>query len=240
MGVKFLVTKDDLPKEFQKYPLIPTKDGISDTVYLLGNDYVLKVFEFLTDEENILSILKGLPVPKVVKSFFIRSKQALIFTQIKGVSTDKYPLEVVKFLKNMHFVTKNKTTKNPKIFTQEKLEEMLKTAQNSYFYKLYKELEDIRLQNHGIIHGDLFPDNAKFIKDKLSGVFDFSQACEGDFYFDLGVVCFSFKANIDEVLKIYNADIDKKSFLKYIKIARLYYSLNRYIHKQKDYKELLW
>ena len=238
MGVKTTISQEDLPKEFQNYPLIPTSDGISDTVYLLGKKYVLKLFENPTDEESILKLLSGLKVPKVLMCFTFKLKQAFIMTQIEGVSTKEYPLEVVKFLKKMHQKTKAKTTKNKKLFTKQNFETMLKKANYKEFYKLYKQI-DITLKDDGIIHGDLFPDNAKFIGETLSGVYDFSEACEGDFYFDLAVVCFSFGADEKEVLKTYQADITLEEFKEYIKFAKLYYGVSRYIHKQKDFRELL-
>jgi homoserine kinase type II len=226
----------DLPTKYRNYPLIPTSDGISDMVFLLGSEFVLKVFDNFTDEENILKILDGLEVPKVVDSFLIDGKKALIYTQIKGFSTDSYPLEVVKFLKRMHSVTKGKTTKNPKLFTKENLFFMIEKSGYKPFKKLYDRIE-ITLKDDGIIHGDLFPDNAKFKGRYLSGVYDFSEACEGDFYFDLAVVCISFKANIDEVLRAYDATIEKDEFLEYIKFAKLYYSVSRYLHGKKDFRE---
>lgn len=39
----------------------------------------------------------------------------------------------------------------------------------------------------GVIHGDLFTDNAKFIKDRLRGVIDFEMASSGPWAYDLAV-----------------------------------------------------
>ncbi len=44
MGIKREVSKRELPIKYQKYNLIPTTEGISSTVYLLDDRYVLKLF----------------------------------------------------------------------------------------------------------------------------------------------------------------------------------------------------
>ncbi len=236
MGIKQKVKKEDLPKEFQKLPLIETKDGISDSVYLLGKEYVLKLYQKWCDEVYILSLLDGLKVPKVVKEFELYGKYAVVFTQIKGVSTSNYPLEVVRFLKNLHKKTKAKTTKNKKLFTKERLKELIEKSNLDEFKKVFESI-DIKLKDDGIIHGDLFPDNAKFLGKNLSGVYDFSEACVGDFYFDLAVVVFSFGCDIDEALNEYETKISKEEFLEYIKFAKLYYTLNRYLDG-RDWKKI--
>ncbi len=39
----------------------------------------------------------------------------------------------------------------------------------------------------GLIHGDLFKDNALFLENRLSGIIDFYNACEGLFIYDLTI-----------------------------------------------------
>ena len=115
MGIKIKISQNNLPTKYQKFKLIPTSDGISDTVYLLGSEYVLKIYENFSDEANILKLLDGLFVPKVVDEFEVGGKVARVFTQIQGVSTKKYPLEVVRFLKRLHERTRGKSSKNRKV-----------------------------------------------------------------------------------------------------------------------------
>ena len=237
MGVKIKISKKSLPSQYQKFKLLPTSDGISDTVYLLGSEYVLKIYENFSDEANILKLLDGLCVPKVVDKFLLSGKVARVFTQIKGVSTKKYPLEVVRFLKRLHEKTRGESCKNRKLFTKKRLKEMVLKSKNEKFLQIFDEI-DLDLKNDGIIHGDLFFDNAKFIGDKLSGVYDFSEACEGDFYFDLAVVVVSFGVDYKEVLRVYGAGIGEKEFLEYVKFARLYYGVSRYLDK-RDYEDIL-
>ena len=237
MGIKIKINKNSLPTKYQKFKLLPTSDGISDTVYLLGSEYVLKIYEDFSDEVNILKLLDGLCVPKVVDEFLVGGKVARVFTQIQGVSTKKYPLEVVRFLKRLHKKTKGKTSKNKKIFTKEHLIKMVLKTKNEKFLQMFEDI-NIELKNDGIIHGDLFFDNAKFLEDRLSGVYDFSEACEGDFYFDLAVVVISFGVDSKEVLRVYEARISEEEFLEYIKFARLYYGVSRYLDG-RDYEEIL-
>jgi len=238
MGVKIKINKNSLPTKYQKFELMPTSDGISDTVYLLGSEYVLKIYESFSDEANILKLLDGLCVPKVVDEFLVCDKVARVFTQIKGVSTKKYPLEVVKFLKRLHEKTKAKTSQNRKLFTKQELKKMVLKSKNRNFLQMFEKI-NIELKNDGIIHGDLFFDNAKFLGERLSGVYDFSEACEGDFYFDLAVVVISFGVDSKEVLRVYGAKISEDEFLEYIKFARLYYGISRYLAGRRDYREIL-
>ena len=69
----------------------------------------------------------------------------------------------------------------------------------------------INLNNDGIIHGDLFVDNAIFKDDKLTCVFDFSDSCNGDFLFDLAVVALSWCKDfiqVKQLLKAYDESIN--------------------------------
>ncbi len=237
MGIKQKISKKDLPKEFRKYSLIKTKDGVSDSVYLLGKTYVVKIYEKQSDEVYILSLLNTLCVPKVIKEFEVKGKYAVIFTQVEGKSLKKYPFEIVRFLKKMHNITIRKDTKNPQLFGRNRLESLIDKTKHKEFKKIFNTLE-LKLNDDGIIHGDLFPDNAKFIGKKLSGVYDFSEACVGDFYFDLAVVTFSFGIDHKKVLKVYQASISEEEFLEYIRYAKLYYAVYRYLDK-REYKSIL-
>jgi len=99
-------------------------------------------------------------------------------------------------------------------------------------------LYNIQLQNDGIIHGDLFLDNAKFEDDQLTGVYDFSEACNGDFLFDLAVVSLSWcfdknkinKKKVNILINSYNDSIKYLQFIEYIKYALLYYATARYLN----------
>ena len=104
----------------------------------------------------------------------------------------------------------------------------------------------IELKNDGIIHGDIFPDNVKWKNNQLSGVYDFSEACNGDFIFDLAVVASSWcfddnKPNYEKIntlLSSYGLQIQLDTFKEYIKYALVYYATTRYLNG-RNYQELL-
>ena len=253
MGIKREIKRVQLPKKYRKYDLIETIDGVADTVYLLGKDYVLKLFEKidekqLINEQVLLRRLNGLNVPKIDKKFLIDGKWAVVYTQIKGESRKKITkdeiIAVGEFLKNFHKKTKSLKSLNKNIFEPWKLKELIKITKNSILLD-YIKYANLELKNDGIIHGDLFLDNAKFYNEKI-GVFDFVEACEGDFMLDLAVVasswCFDNEEKLDNellnlLIYIYDDKIEKKDFFKYIRYALLHYATRRFIEK-RNYLQL--
>ena len=121
---------------------------------------------------------------------------------------------------------------------------MIINSNNVKLLNIYNTIT-INLNDDGIIHGDLFADNCKFKDNKLSGVYDFSQACNGDFIFDLAVIAMSWcydnqhlnKQKVLILMRAYGLNISYNKFKIYIKYALLYYTTSRYINN-RDYKEL--
>lgn len=254
MGVKTLIEKHQLPKEYQTFNLKETIDGVSDSVYLLGDSYVIKLFENsnkqnIRNEISLLDKLKLLPTAKIIDTFNIDNKHAIVYTQIEGESKNNPDISQIKqigiFLKSFHNISKNEISSNIKLFEKSQLKDMLQISQNKTLLNYFNHIA-IELKTDGIIHGDLFIDNAKFKDDKLTGVYDFSEACQGDFLFDLAVVSISWcfdenilnRLKLDALLESYGTNINYDIFIKYIKYALLYYTTLRYINS-RDYKELL-
>lgn len=262
-----------------------TIDGISDSTYIGtlndNNKCILKIYEFASNKEvineiKILNTLKNLPTPKPlindteVKSY--KEKPVAIFSFLEGQSYANPSVEQVKeiglFLGKFHVFSKNIKSVNKNIYTQEEMKIFIKNIKNTKevddniiqkFLDNYELVESLNLEENCVIHGDLFPDNAKFKGDKLSGVFDFVEACNGNFFFDLSVVinswCFDgYKLNIDKfnmILKTYNTNAPTKvtkNFIKeYMLYSALFYACQRfntkYVEKRdvdvKDYDEYL-
>ncbi len=255
MGIKSTINSSMLPKRYQQYNLIPTVDGVMATTYLLDDIYVLKLFEpdtqtdVLENEVTLLSRLVDLPIPKVVEQFTIDKKSVIIYTQIQGDSISKPTIEhieeIAKFLKAFHIQSRNIKICCKDKFQKIELKELIDKSRNisllNYFHSI-----NLNSKNDGVIHGDLFTDNCKFKAGKISGVYDFSDICMGDFYFDLAVVavgwCFEDEflnmKKVKVLLDNYGSTVDSETFISYIKYALLYYATTRFL-AGRNYSELL-
>ena len=251
MGIKQTITKSQLPPKYQKYNLIPTTNGVMATVYLLDDIYVLKLFEkdtpldSIENEIELLNSLKDLPTPKVVDRFRIDSFEVVIYTQIKGeiiLSPTLQQIELLgAFLRDFHKQSQNLQSKNQELFTKDRLKSLIDLTQSDRLLREFNSI-DLSLKRDGVIHGDLFMDNCKFLDSKLSGVFDFNDACMGDFGFDLAVVavgcCFDEGVlNIDKLEALFRGYGDRID-MDYIRYALLYYATTRFLGG-RDYMELL-
>lgn len=254
---------------------LETKNGITDTTYI-GSDenstrYVLKIYESSSKEEvqheiDILNALKNLKVPKVISKNieYYDSKPYVLYSCIEGKIPKNISIEQIEeisiFLSSLHKVNYKSSNKN--IYTKDSLESMLEKVikdininediKNNFISK-YKKIEKIDLINNTFIHGDLFYDNAKFIDNKLCGVYDFSQSCYGNRYFDLAIMVLSWcfdecdfnKEFFKKILEVYNKESNisiSEIFLKnYLLYGCLFYALQRFtrVNKLKDYNEFL-
>ena len=188
-------------------------------------------------------------MPKVIDRFKINNHQVLIYTQVNGRIIKNPSLnkiaQVAIFLKKFHSKSKNIRLTDKKKFTKNELKRLIILANNKKLYSYFKKI-NITLNNDGIIHGDLFVDNCKFNKQKLNGVYDFSDFCLGDFYFDLAVVaidwCFDKdflnRKKVIILLKSYQSKIKISYFINYIEFALLFYATIRFVDN-RDNKELM-
>jgi len=254
MGIKQTITQDELPVKYQAYSLIETKDGVSHSVYLLEDMYVLKIVTIeelnaLKNEQKLLEALQNMPVPILLD--IVQKEDCILafYTQIDGTSQTHPNIthikEIALFLKEFHSISKNLTSSNIKIYEKEYLKNLVIQTDDKVLLNHFNSIKCI-LKNDGIIHGDLFYDNAKFQNDTLSGVYDFIEACESDFIFELAVVSISWcfdgtqinREKITTLLETYKSEIEYNSFVEYIKYALLYYATTRHL-SNRNYQELL-
>lgn len=244
-----------------------TANGITDSTYIgtdkEGTRYLFKVFETSNIEDvktkrYILNNIKALKVPKVLSPDIpmYKDKPTILFSFIKGKIPKEIKIEQIKeislFFKELHGV-KDVKPENLNIYEKSYMEKMISMVKNKEdldeFKSRFALINDIKLPNNALIHGDLFPDNAKFVDNKLSGVYDFAQSCYGNAYFDLSVMlvswCFDeedYKIEfLEKALETYDKNIKVEEIKPYMLYACLYYALQRYtrVNKAKDFRQKL-
>ncbi|CAA6812056.1 MAG: Type II homoserine kinase [uncultured Sulfurovum sp.] len=247
-----------------------TSDGISDTTYVLydrkDKKYLFKIYEsanreILENEIELLNSLLALPTPKYLLASkninTYKGKTIGLFSYLEGASLTREPSlnqisQIGHFLGNFHKQTENKKSINKNIFTNEALKQMFQSVQEfdcdgsikEKFERCYELVKDTHLAEDGVIHGDLFLDNTKFVDEKLTAVFDFIESCNGSFLFDLSVVvngwCFDNnylfkKTHLEALLDAYNKSFGREVHVAELKeamlFASLFYALQRFITK---------
>lgn len=176
--------------------------------------FVLTLFEQLSAAEipfyiELLESLQkaGLPVPAALHDqrghtlFTLAEKPCILVPRFKGHHVEQSNVQqcqqIGQTLARIHLATRPLTT--TKIndrgldwmhSMQAPLSPFLSAAENAMlteellFYQ--QEIPKLNLPQ-GIIHSDLFRDNALFENDQLSGVIDFYNACTDFFLYDLAV-----------------------------------------------------
>lgn len=253
MGIKTVITLQELSPIINSAILIPTEHGVSDSVYITDQG-VLKLFESastdaILEERNLLLNLSMLPVTKHSSDvFFLRNKPCVLYEKLNGKSLkradDNHIIQIGTFMRRFHEQTAGFTSINTPLFEASRLQSLIGQTQYLPFQRIFDSI-DIELSRDGVIHGDLFLDNVLFTNNELSGVFDFIEACEGDFLFDLAVVAASWcldeennHSKVSLLLTHYNTEVSFEDFIPYMKYALLYYATTRYL-SHRDYQALL-
>ncbi|WP_297439922.1 phosphotransferase [Sulfurimonas sp.] len=222
--------------------------GHTDEVYFDSDGTVLKLFnqaskEQIEEEIKLLKKLEHLKVPKVMGELFTcRGKLALRYTKLEGKSKkhiNSFELEeLALFLKEFHAL--NLKSNNPKLFTKKRVRELVLNSNDERLKEVFNSLK-VEPKESFVIHGDLFWDNIVFEENRLGGVFDFIDACEGDPLFELAVVSFSFGLNCEQkrgLLRTYGMAVEVDELNEYIKYALVYYCACR-VKVGRDYKDLM-
>ncbi len=228
--------------------MIPFEFGHTDEVYLCEDGTVLKLFnrasrKQIKQEIKLLNELKHLRVPRVLGEIFTcREKLALKYTKLEGKSIKKLNetqlKELAKFLREFHKLKLK--SNNPQLFAKQRVEELVLCSKDKRLIEVFNSLS-IEPTKECVIHGDLFWDNVVFDENRLGGVFDFIDSCEGDPLFELAVVSFSFDLNTqqkEDLLKTYGLHVEVNELNEYIKYALVYYSASR-AKVGRDYEDLM-
>ncbi len=230
-------------------------------------EYVLTISEGLGFHEapffsQLLNQLvrAGMPVPEPMRtldgmsSTIFCGKPTWLFSKLPGAHphlvNSKQCFEIGKALANLHQAAHTVRISRPNPYdldwTSTSFNKMRSTLQHSdqlLLKGILAEQQDIRGMDLpvGIIHGDLFRDNALFIDDTLTGIIDFYHACEDFLIQDLAITvndwCSNLAGKIDSDLKKsvvegYEAirpltSLEQKLFGRFQRIGALRFILTR-------------
>jgi len=209
-------------------------DGIENTNYFVTTDrgeYVLTLFEVLTRDElpyflELMAFLaeRGIPCAHPVadnRGNYLRDlngKPAALVKKLTGASVDipeaDHCAAIGREMGRMHkvstqFPLHRKMVRGPKWWkvTAERVlpkipeaeARLLREELEFQFAHLYRNLPV------GVIHADLFRDNALFIGTRLTGIIDFYYACNNFFIYDLAVTINDWCNSADEQQNLRNA-----------------------------------
>ena len=257
--------------ENSNYLLQAGKDSYILTIYEHFNsrdiDWYLHLLDFL--RQNTLSVPQALTDKNGQRLCYWQAKPAALFKRLPGQHIEQPELEhcrqIGEFLARLHLYTRNypRTRTNPwdtqgLLSTARQLlaENTLSTEDKRLLTKELGELQpDVNLNlPQGIIHADLFRDNALFLENRLSGVLDFYSACSGPLLFDLATVvndwcledCFEEKhtLNPDRVRALLQAyqklrpltNEEHRQWPAMLRFAVLRFWISRLLHQNRDEK----
>jgi len=246
-------------------------EGITNSNYYLTtskNKYILTIFEEpklnLNYAIELMDILAGMRIPCPTP---IRTKKGDQVINLFGKPISIFTLLPGKTITNISPSVNmceqiGETLAKLHIYSKEHKRYDLGLRDNSWFTKTAKKLnpvlnmDDINLISNeilnqqdcvnknlpeGVIHSDLFRDNAMFIGEELTGVIDFYYACNGYYLYDLAIItndwCLKDNRKIDFVkqdvlMKSYNKireiePIEKLMWPKVLRHAALRFWLSR-------------
>ena len=220
-------------------------EGITNSNYYLTtslNKYILTIFEepnlnlnYAIELMDLLST-NQIPCPIPIKSkdgkciINFKDKPLSIFTLLPGKTiTKETPSEIMcvqigETLAKMHLHSKKHKThyvglRDIEWFkkTAIKLNPVLDIAEINIINKELENLSYGLWKNlpSGVIHSDLFRDNAMFIGDNLTGVIDFYYACNGYYLYDLAIIVNDWCLNMDMTINLKRQDALISSYNKH-------------------------
>ena len=233
--------------------------------------YVLTLFEHHSIDElsyflDLMALLADSDVPtaKPIKQksgeilSILKDKPASLVTRLEGSTLDKQETTYAQCeaigdaLAKMHLVSnKFPHIRQPdrgvawrKMMGEKLANHQLLNDEDKQLLKqelAYQATVNFDKLPHGVIHADLFRDNAMFVDDDLSGIIDLYYACNDNFLFDMAVVvndwCCRLDGGIDEkklsiFLNAYHAvrpltSIEKDLWYASLKAAALRFWLSR-------------
>lgn len=230
--------------------------------------YVLTIFEDVPrlDLPFFLQVMRrlasdDLPVPSAYADRYgimlhdLKDKPAVLFPRLPGkhpkTPTAEQCRQIGSALGRMHYLSQywSLSRPNPKGLgwiqqTAASLHDSLPSSDQALLDQALADLNRLLATNpglsRGIIHGDLFHDNALYQGERLTGIIDFYNACNGFLLYDLAIVVNDWCGrDIDENNEAYQAvlnayqeqraftDADRRAWPVLLQAAALRFWLSR-------------
>ncbi|MGX7576449.1 phosphotransferase [Candidatus Vidania fulgoroideorum] len=252
------------------------KEGTTNSNYIIktkNKKFILTIIEDKSKYKKYVILfqnflyLKNFKVPFFLKNnkgksiFYTKKKESLITSFLKGKKLSKINLKNCYYLGiemyKMHesfFLFKKKNEMNSfKIF--EIFKKIKKKIPKKFLYFLENEFsKDINFEKFMLnkkniyknCHCDIFPDNVFFLKNKVSGIFDFYYYSSENKLFDIAIIfcewCFEKKINYSKFKYfIYGYFFKKPSFFKinnlifYIRKISIRFMITRFLNFNKKF-----
>lgn len=226
-------------------------EGITNSNYYLTtskNKYILTIFEEpnlnLNYAIKLMEILSKnqIPCPTPIKTkegksiLTVKNKPLTIFTLLPGKTlSNKTPTiemcsQIGETLSKIHICSKDykdydeglrgskwfiEVSKKLKPFLNKEDSNLIDKEIENQIYCTNKDLPK------GIIHSDLFRDNAMFENEKLTGVIDFYYACNGYYLYDLAIVVNDWCLNNDMSINLERQNALVQSYNKNREIEKI-------------------
>jgi homoserine kinase type II len=190
--------------------------GIENTNYFVdttAGHFVLTLFEFLKTEElpfylELMAFLNERGVPSAhpvanISGYYVqelKGKPATLMQRLQGQSVlepdtphcESIGLALAKLhIAGRSFYLKQENVRGAK-WRQKTGEQLLPLLNPENAEILQRELNiqaasDFQSLPRGVIHADLFRDNALFVGNELSGILDFYYACNDSYLYDIAI-----------------------------------------------------
>ena len=235
----------------KKYVLTIYENKITERIKKKNLSFFIKLINFLQK--------KKFPCPNIIYNnkkkqlSSYKNKQFSIIDFVDGKIIKKINVEhcykLGKILATLHTKTSGFKIKKKNNFSLNEWAKLIKKIRISkdHFVFLENEIKYIKKNlpkklPKGIIHGDLFPDNVFFKKNKINGVIDLSNACNDFFIYDISICvnawCYNNKLDINKMkslIKGYSSIRKiKKKELNYLNLFLRASSLRFYLSRLMD------
>ena len=247
----------------RKYILTIYENRITERIKKKNLFFFIQLINFL--------IKNKFPCPKIIfnknnkQLSSYKNKKYAIIDFVEGKIAKKINIKqcfmLGKAVAKLHLIAKKFNKKRQNDFSLNDWEKLIKKIKLSKSQSIFlkKEIKYLKKEwpkklPKGIIHGDLFPDNVFFKKNKIVGIIDLSNACYDFFSYDIAICinawCYEKKLNVNKMknlIKGYNSirkiKIEELNYLNlFLRASSLRFYLSRLMDSQnkkipKKYKK---